>query len=92
MSEECKLNNRDDIEKKINLEVMKDRNFLKKLQADPHQALQEQFGIDIPHHIKLCAHIEEPNSWHFVVRTSAVSSQPLSNSELTNLSAGDCWI
>ncbi len=47
------------------MEVAKDRNFLKKLQENPHKALKETIGIEIPSHIKIYAHTEEPNSWHF---------------------------
>ena len=83
---------RDEIEKKINLEVRKDRNFLKQLKENPHQVLQEKFAIEIPQHIKICHVVEEPNTWHFVIRASAISGKPLSDSDLASMAGGECWL
>lgn len=82
---------RSEIEKKILVEASRDRTFLKKLQENPHKALHEKFGFEIPSHIKIVVHVEEPNSWHLVVSGVSIPSK-LSDNTLENLAAGDCWV
>jgi hypothetical protein len=90
--EHNKSEKRHEFEQNINMEVVKNRDFLKKLQANPHKALEEKFGVEIPLHIKIHVHVEEPNSWHLVIKGAVHSSDRLSDSELKSLAAGgDCW-
>lgn len=86
-----KFNSRNEFEKNINIEVIKDHAFLDQLKKDPHKAIHDKFGIDIPRHIKIMPHIEEQNTFHFVIHTSSTSGKQLSDAELANLAAGDCW-
>lgn len=82
---------RSEIEKKILVEASRNRAFLKQLKDNPHKALHEKFGLEIPAHIKIVVHVEEPNSWHLVVSGVSMPSR-LSEGEMENLAAGDCWV
>lgn len=82
---------RSELEYRINMEIVKDRNFLKKLKENPHKVLKEKFGVEIPAHIKILPHLEEPNSWHFVIRNVSVHPQELSSEDLEKIAGGDCW-
>lgn len=82
---------RSELEKAIRAEAERNPEFLEDLKKNPHEALRKKFQLEIPQHIKIQCHVEEPNSWHIVVSGVSTPSQ-MSEKDMKDVAGGDCWV
>lgn len=82
---------RGELENAIRSEAEKNPEFLEALKKNPHEALREKFKLEIPQHIKIHCHVEEPNTWHIVISGTSTPSQ-MSGEDLKDVAGGDCWV
>ena len=79
------MNTREDLQQKLVVKSEEDTDFRARLLADPHSALKEVFGVELPESFNVVVHEEDARTAHLVLP----ASEELSDIELQQATGGD---
>ena len=79
------MNTREDMQQKLVVKSEEDTDFRARLLADPHSALKEVFGVELPESFNVVIHEEDARTAHLVLP----ASEELSDIELQQATGGD---
>ena len=83
-AEEDRVNTREDMQQKLVVKSEEDTDFRARLLTDPHSALKEVFGVDLPESFNVVVHEEDALTAHLVLP----AADELSDIELQQATGG----